>query len=43
MTYEERKTRRENEIAGLKEALSILEAESPAAFLATRTRTARRS
>jgi len=42
MTYEERKTRRENEIAGLKEALSILEAESPAAFLSTRTRTARK-
>merc|ERR1719207_447667 len=43
MTYEERKQRRESEIAGLKEALTILEAESPAAFLATRTRTARRS
>jgi hypothetical protein len=42
MTYEERKTRRENEISGLKEALSILEAESPAAFLATRSRTARK-
>jgi hypothetical protein len=42
MTYEERKTRRENEVPGLKEALSILEAESPAAFLATRSRTARK-
>jgi hypothetical protein len=39
MTYEERKQRRESEIAGLKEALTILEAESPegAAFLAVRT------
>jgi len=36
MTYEERKARRENEIAGLKEALTILSAESPA-FLAIRT------
>merc|ERR1719487_1600822 len=38
MTYEERKQRRESEIAGLKEALTILEAESPegAAFLAVR-------
>jgi len=37
MTYVERKERRESEIAGLKEALTILEAESPTAFLATRT------
>jgi hypothetical protein len=36
MTYEERKARRENEIAGLKEALTILSSESPA-FLALRT------
>jgi len=36
MTYEERKARRENEIAGLKEALTILSSESPA-FLAIRT------
>ena len=31
------KKRREDEIAGLKEALTILESESPAAFLAIRT------
>jgi cell division protein FtsB len=37
MTYAERKQRRENEIAGLKEALTILDSESPAAFLAIRT------
>jgi hypothetical protein len=36
MTYEERKARRESEIAGLKEALTILAAEEPA-FLAIRT------
>jgi len=38
MTYEERKARRESEIAGLKSALQILEAEAeaPEAFLALR-------
>merc|ERR1719253_1591958 len=39
MTYEERKARRESEIAGLKSALQILEAEAdaPEAFMALRT------
>jgi hypothetical protein len=35
--YAERKARREREIAGLKEALTILEAETAPAFLAVRT------
>jgi len=38
MTYEERKERRESEIAGLKEALSILSAEAPESFLSVRSR-----
>jgi len=36
-TYEERKLRREKEIDGLKEALSVLEGDSPAAFLQKKT------
>jgi len=34
MTYEETKARRESEVDGLKQALSILEGETPQAFLA---------
>jgi len=38
MTYEERKSRRESEIAGLKEALSILDSQSATSFLSIRSR-----
>lgn len=37
MSYEERKTRRESEITGLREALQILEGPGAEAFLAVRT------